>query len=238
MGGNKDKYSRKFKEIFGMDKNSYDRKNVSNNTDKNDIENTQNKKSLAKSIGPSNIVILLMVGVLLLILSWPSGSKDAANKKTANEIESINASSKDEASVTKNQSQTGIYTYKLEERLEEILRKVEGIGDVEVMITLQGSKELVILKDQPFTEERINESDGEGGKRISYNHSYEENTIMVENEDGSKTPYVLKEIEPQVEGIVVIASGGNNAPIINQIIEAAQVLFGVPAHKVKVMKMN
>ena len=179
-----------------------------------------------------------MVGVLLLILSWPSGSKDAANKETANEIESINASSKDEASVTKNQSQTGIYTYKLEERLEEILRKVEGIGDVEVMITLQGSKELVILKDQPFTEERINESDGEGGKRISYNHSYEENTIMVENEDGSKTPYVLKEIEPQVEGIVVIASGGNNAPIINQIIEAAQVLFGVPAHKVKVMKMN
>ena len=28
-------------------------------------------------------------------------------------------------------------------------------------------------------------------------------TIMIENEDGRTTPYVIKELEPQVEGILV-----------------------------------
>jgi stage III sporulation protein AG len=126
----------------------------------------------------------------------------------------------------------------LEKRLEDILSKVEGIGSVEVMISLKGSKELVILKDSPYKEERINETDGEGGSRITSSLEQEENTIMIEGDDGTRNPYVLKELEPQVEGIVIIAEGGNNSIIINQIVEASQVLFGVPAHKVKVMKMN
>ena len=38
----------------------------------------------------------------------------------------------------------------------------------------------------------------------------------------------IKRIRPEVEGIVVIATGGNNAEIKSQIIEAVQVLFGCP----------
>ena len=106
------------------------------------------------------------------------------------------------------------------------------------MITIKGSKEIIVLKDEPFNQERVNESDAEGGKRITSKHEQEQNTILVENEDGTKIPYVIKELEPQVEGIVIIAQGGGNPEVINQINEATQVLFGVPAHKVKVMKMN
>lgn len=188
------------------------------------------------SISPSNLVILLMLGILLLILSWPSNTKEQNNINSKQNVEDANDTLKDKTS--SNKSQTQVYVDDLEERLEEALRKVEGVGEVEVMITLKGSKEIVVLKDEPFKEERVNESDAEGGKRITSNHDKEENTVLVDNEDGSNTPYIIKELEPQVEGIVIIAQGGGNPEIINQINEATQVLFGVPTHKVKVMKMN
>ncbi len=43
---------------------------------------------------------------------------------------------------------------------------------------------------------------------------------------------------PEVEGVLIIAQGGDDAKIKNEITEAAKVLFGVEAHKIKVMKMN
>lgn len=203
---------------------------------KADIDDNENKKSLVKNIGPANFVIILMVGILLLILSLPSGKTDKKKNKTNKENQEVD--SLESNKISANKSQTEIYVEVLEERLEEVLKKVDGIDDVEVMITLKGSKELIILKDQPYSREQTAEFDGEGGERNTSSESYEENTIMVENEDGRTAPYIIKELEPQVEGILVISTGGDKSEIINQIIEASQVLFGVPAHKVKVMKMN
>jgi stage III sporulation protein AG len=61
---------------------------------------------------------------------------------------------------------------------------------------------------------------------------------MVGNGSGENLPYVIQELEPEVKGIAVIAEGGGDPEIIAEIIDAVQVLFNVPAHKVKVMKMN
>jgi stage III sporulation protein AG len=198
-------------------------------------EKSSNKKPLLSAIGPSNFVIILLVGIFLLILSFPPNKTPDKKTDTANQKETDTNQNNVNS---QNDGKTEIYVEVLEKRLEDILSKVEGIGSVEVMISLKGSKELVILKDSPYKEERINETDGEGGSRITSSLEQEENTIMIEGDDGTRNPYVLKELEPQVEGIVIIAEGGNNSIIINQIVEASQVLFGVPAHKVKVMKMN
>ncbi len=37
---------------------------------------------------------------------------------------------------------------------------------------------------------------------------------------------------------MVIAEGGDNVLVIKDIVEAAEVLFNIPMHKVKVMKMS
>ncbi|MFR1159532.1 MAG: hypothetical protein ACLSD7_11495 [Coprococcus phoceensis] len=55
---------------------------------------------------------------------------------------------------------------------------------------------------------------------------------------GEQTPYVTKEVNPKVEGVVVIAEGGGNAVVIKNITEAIQALFDVDTHKIKVMKRN
>ena len=115
---------------------------------------------------------------------------------------------------------------------------MNGIGEVKVMITLKTSKQHIPLKDVPYTQEGLNEIDGEGGSRTNNRIQKEESTILVTDGDGNTRPYILQEREPEVEGILVIAEGGDNVMIIKDIIEAAEVLFNIPAHKVKVMKMS
>ena len=51
-----------------------------------------------------------------------------------------------------------------------------------------------------------------------------------------RSPYISKEMTPEIEGVLVIAEGGENAVVIQNITEAIQALFGVEAHKIKIMK--
>lgn len=196
----------------------------------------EKKKISIKEIGPARLVILLMAGIFLLLLSFPDlmSSEKTSKEKVATgdnvEKESLNA--------TRTGDETEIYVSDLEDRLESMLAKVEGIGSVEVMITLKGSKEVVVLKDEPYTQESLNEIDREGGSRNSSSIDKEDSTILIDGGNGGSVPYILKEIAPQVEGVVVIAQGGGNISVVTEIIEALQVLFDVPPHKVKVMKMN
>ncbi|MFV0344158.1 MAG: stage III sporulation protein AG [Anaerocolumna sp.] len=196
----------------------------------------EKKKISLKEIGPTRLVILLMVGIFLLLLSFPDLM--SSDKAAKNSVQSVDSEVKQNLSTIQTGDEAEIYVSDLEKRLENTLAKVEGIGTVEVMITLKGSKEIVVLKDEPYTQESVNEVDGEGGTRNSSSIDKQDSTVLIDSGSGESIPYILKEIEPEVEGVVVIAEGGGNILVITEIIEALQVLFDVPAHKVKVMKMN
>ena len=49
---------------------------------------------------------------------------------------------------------------------------------------------------------------------------------------------MVQELEPVVEGVIVIAEGGGNAAVKQNILEAVEALFPVEAHKIKIMKME
>ena len=48
----------------------------------------------------------------------------------------------------------------------------------------------------------------------------------------------IKTIFPKIEGVVVLAQGVGTGTISKDILEAVQALFGVEAHKIKVLKMT
>ena len=102
---------------------------------------------------------------------------------------------------------------KMEERLVEVLEQVQGVGKAEVFLTCEGTQEKVVEKDE--TE-----------------------TVYERDSRGNQTPYVSAEIYPQVTGVLVVAQGGDDPVVIQNIQEAVQVLFQVEAHKIKVMTMN
>ena len=51
-------------------------------------------------------------------------------------------------------------------------------------------------------------------------------------------PYVSKELSPRIEGVVVIAEGGSDSVVKQNITEAVQALFGIDTHKIRVMKKS
>ena len=77
---------------------------------------------------------------------------------------------------------------------------------------------------------------GEGGNTSSNSSSSE--TSVYSGNGGDESPYVKKEISPGIEGVLIIAEGGDDAVVIENITEAVQALFGVDTHKIKVMKHN
>lgn len=190
----------------------------------------EKKKLSLKEIGPQRLIMLFLAGILLLVLSIPSFTKSQSGiKEEKTGIAQTGLKEEDKDSD---------YTKEMEEKLVGILGKVEGIGKVEVMITLKTSKEKVALKDSPYTEESETQEDGAGGTRKSTSITREDETVMVSDGSGQSEPYVVKETEPVVEGVLVLAQGGDDSKLISEIVGAVQVLFDVPSHKIKVMKME
>ena len=193
----------------------------------------EKKKLTIKEIGLPRLLLMLGAGLVLLMLSFPDSR---SGENTAGDgTDSAPAVSDGENSAAWPDDESAVDAAgALEQRLEELLKKVSGIGDVQVMITLKSSAETVVLKDSPYTSEVTEESDSEGGHRTVTQIEQGEETILANDND----PYVIKRIEPEVQGVVVIAEGAGDLRIVTEIVEAVEVLFEVPAHKVKVMKMG
>lgn len=181
-------------------------------------------KFLSK-IGIWKLGLIVVAGVLLIGLS----AKDFVDMGKDEQIVSTNTG--DDVS----DEDSNRYIRIMENRLKSVLSKVDGVGDANVMITLESSSEKVTLKDIPRSSEITNETSENGTVKQQTNSRSEESTIYSEEGKG-KVPYVVKEIEPQILGVVVVSKGGDNPAVKKEIIEAVQVLFGIEAHKIKVMK--
>lgn len=196
------------------------------------ILKSENRKKIKKP-KKDQLVILLLFGVLLLVIAIPT---EPRREKTTRMEEADTGG--DALKGTGQISSENSYERQQEKRLKEVLEKVEGVGRVEVMITLRSSSEKVVEKDAPSRSQRVEETDSQGGSRTTQENEREEATVYEESEDGKRTPYVIQELEPAVEGVIVIAQGGGNAAVKQNILEAVQALFPVEAHKIKIMKME
>ena len=61
--------------------------------------------------------------------------------------------------------------------------------------------------------------------------------FQQKNAKGDESPFVSEVEAPKIGGVLVLAQG-MDAAMANEITEAAMALFGIEAHKIKVMKME
>lgn len=175
--------------------------------------------------GKNQLLILFLVGLLLLVIVLPTPEKKEGDSKEIPETLSRRPDVSTEA-----------YSEYLEKRVAKALEYVEGVGRVEVVITLKTSGEKVIEKDSNTSSQSTTEKDSAGGTRQMQDRTSDSSSVYEQHADGSQIPYVRKELTPAIEGVLVIADGGDNAVTIQNITEAIQALFGVEAHKIKIMK--
>lgn len=183
-------------------------------------------------IRKDNLLILVLAGILLLVICLPVKQErgGAQDKDTVPGEEA--------AAAQEQPDEAQDYTAALEKKLENALVCMEGVGKVKVMITLKSSEEQVVEKDIPNSRSNLTESDAQGGTRSSSEMENTETTVYLTNSDGEKIPYVIKKMEPVVDGVLVIAQGGGNAECCSNITGVVQALFGIEPHKIKVVKMR
>jgi len=151
------------------------------------------------------LAVLLLTGVLLLVIAMPA----------EREADETYREEEENRPVLKELS----YEEKLAGELEGFLREVEGVGEVRVLVRVNGSRERIVEKDR-----------SEEGQ--------EEETVYEETEDGRQIPYVIRENAPEIEGVIIAAQGGDQPAVVQNIIKAVQALLQIDAHKIKVLKMK
>ena len=177
------------------------------------------------------LVVLLLFGVLLVVIALPTTTGTmGADKKDADISGTQGAAGTDTATLT--------YEEQLEKRLSAILSQVAGAGRVEVMVSLESRGERIVEKDTPESRKSVEETDSSGGSRTTDEQDWGEETVYYEDGSGGKSPYVVKELEPNIEGVLVLAEGGDSAVVKQELLEAVQALFPIEAHKVKIMKLE
>ena len=126
----------------------------------------------------------------------------------------------------------------IEEELEEFFSLVQGAGRVRVMIGALGDRETVFAVDSTNSRSHIIEEDAQGGTRDQRQYSTQEQTVIIRDQNGIDQPLVLREISPRVQGIVIIAEGGDDPFVRDDLTRAAMAVLGVEAHRVQVLTME
>lgn len=180
-----------------------------------------------KNIGPDKWLLLALAGVLFVLCSIPSSGGSSKKKKEETVI------STETHNITGNE-----YAEYMENRLENLLQNVAGIGRVEVMITLKSTGQKVVLKEEPYTRSTSKEEDGQGGIRNVEEISEEQRVIYMTDSSGNNIPYVIQEKEPEIAGIAIAAEGGGDKVKAAEITGVAEALFSVSPHKISVIEMN
>ena len=187
------------------------------------------KSKLNLKSGKNKWLVMLAVGLIFLILAFPFGSEKKEDLEESSDSVSLQREETETAAAAVS------YERCLEQRLEDILSHVDGVGQVEVMIVLKSSEEKVWRVDRDTSYSITQETDQNGGSRRVESQAVTENTILS-GQTGKEEPLLAKEMKPEISGVIISAEGGKSPQVQAEISAAVEALFDVPSHKIKVLK--
>ena len=148
------------------------------------------------------VALVLAVGIVLMLL--PTG------KQTVQEAESTT----EEVSILS-----------VEERLTQILRQVEGTGEVQVLLTEAFGEEIIYQSNND-----ISESDTSSTSRGD--------TVTVTDSERNEKGLIRQLNPPKYMGAVVVCQGGDQPTVRLAIIDAVSKVTGLGADKISILKMK
>lgn len=130
------------------------------------------------------------------------------------------------------------YVRSLENDLSSILSKIQGAGRVSVMITLKSGTEIIPAKDESISDKVTNEKDTSGGTRVINEKTTDDKVVFTAAQGGNSKPLIIKEINPEIKGVIVVAEGAKDSKVKLKISQAVQTVLDIPAYRVTVYERN
>lgn len=184
------------------------------------VDKKDNKKNIENLV---LLAVLLIIVIVAINYIW----KDDKNKNN------LNSSNKTLADSNIIVESTSSNADNLEQRLENILSNISGVGDVRVLITYSQTSTVNPIYNENYDESVTEEEDTNGGKRTVSSSSNKKEVVSSNNEVITKSV-----TSPQIQGAVIIAKGASNSNVKTNIVQAVEAATGLSTYKIQVFEMN
>ena len=115
----------------------------------------------------------------------------------------------------------------LQQEMEDILGRIQGVGEVQVLLTVESDGERQLAQDSELSYS--------GSTAAPEDYSRSSQTVLVD--DGSaEAPVVTRTVYPTYRGALVVCQGGDRADVKLAVTEAVAALTGLSADRITVAK--
>ena len=150
------------------------------------------------------LVVLIGAGLLL----WPNGNADTE--------------------MTSHVQQTHPESRDLQTEMEEILCTMSGVGQAQVLLTMDSDGERQLAQDTELTYS--------GSTAAPEDYSRRSETVLAESGSGDGGTVITKTMYPTYRGALIVCQGGDRAEVKLAVTEAVAALTGLPADRITVAK--
>ncbi|MDO5548037.1 MAG: hypothetical protein Q4F79_06060 [Eubacteriales bacterium] len=155
-------------------------------------------------------LLVLAIGLCLMLFTWPEQTKQTEETETTSEMEFDMDSFKEE--------------------LCSSLSAIEGVGRVEVMLSLESGEEAVYASD-------VSQSSQNSGEDTS-SENYQSTMSILSDGSYGEQPVLIKNNFPTFRGAVVICDGADDSVVQLKITEAVSSLCGISSDRISISKMS
>ena len=149
------------------------------------------------------VALVALVGIVLLLL--PSGSQE---EKTAAEPANVSE---------------GYSLAETERRMEQVLGRIRGVGQVQVMLTLKSGSSLQLAENR---SDSLRDSEVQQDRDV----------VTLNRGSGYEDVVVTEQTYPVYQGAVVVCQGAGDSGVHLAVVQAVSVLTGLGSDKITVVQ--
>ena len=146
------------------------------------------------------VLLVVLVGIILMLLPVSSQTKETEENKSQIPQESFDLAA-------------------MEQRMEEVLGKIDGVGKLRLMLTLQSGTRLTLAEDTQRDQDRT-----------------QRETVTLNRGSGNQEILITNRFYPVYQGAVVVCQGADSSAVRLAITETVQALTGLPSDRIRVAK--
>lgn len=150
--------------------------------------------------------LVTLIGAVLLL--WPSGSGSTGRNSGQSGTDAPEAAD-------------------IQREMEDILSKIAGVGQVQVMLTLENGGERQLAQDGELSYS------GSPQEPEDYSRRWE---TVITSDSGEDAPVVTRQTYPVYRGALVVCQGGDRAEVRLAVTEAVTALTGLSADRITVAR--
>ena len=146
------------------------------------------------------VLLVVLVGIILMLLPVSSQTKETEENKSQIPQESFDLAA-------------------MEQRMEEVLGKIDGVGKLRLMLTLQSGTRLTLAEDTQRDQDRT-----------------QLEIVTLNRGSGNQEIVITNRFYPVYQGAVVVCQGADSSAVRLAITETVQALTGLPSDRIRVAK--